>query len=161
MESDIERVWEITESVGVCMLTTQSRDGLRARPVVARVTRDKAVVYVVTDVRSLKTQEIEDAPDVGLTFVDATQNAYLSMTGRASLERDVAKTREIWKGTDDLWWPGGPEDPNVCLLRFEPAVAELWDGPASVVVNAFEIIRAKVTGKEPTLGENRKVTVRM
>ena len=39
--------------------------------------------------------------------------------------------------------------------------AELWDGPASAVVTAFEFAKARLTGEEPNLGENRKVTVKM
>ena len=42
-----------------------------------------------------------------------------------------------------------------------PLTAELWDGPASAAVAAFEFVKARITGKKPNLGENRKVTVRM
>jgi hypothetical protein len=63
--------------------------------------------------------------------------------------------------TDAAWWPGGPADPNVCLLRIEPQMAELWDGPASTAVTVFEFGKALVTGVQPALGENRKVTVRI
>jgi hypothetical protein len=35
----------------------------------------------------------------------------------------------------------------------------LWDGPASKAVTAFEFVKARLTGSEPNLGENRKVTV--
>jgi hypothetical protein len=37
----------------------------------------------------------------------------------------------------------------------------LWDGPASTAVAAFEFAKARITGREPNLGENRKVTVKM
>jgi hypothetical protein len=37
MEEQIDRVWDIVEKVGVCMLTTQSSDRLRARPVEGEV----------------------------------------------------------------------------------------------------------------------------
>jgi hypothetical protein len=47
------------------------------------------------------------------------------------------------------------------VLRLEPATAELWDGPASAAVAAFEFAKARLTGAKPRLGENRKVTVRM
>lgn len=70
-------------------------------------------------------------------------------------------TEAAWRKTDEVWWPGGPTDPSVCLLRIEPATAELWDGPASSVATAFEFAKAKLTGKKPNLGENRKVTVKM
>jgi hypothetical protein len=47
------------------------------------------------------------------------------------------------------------------VLRITPLTAELWDGPASKAVAAFEFIKARLTGVKPNLGENRKVTVNM
>jgi hypothetical protein len=44
-------------------------------------------------------------------------------------------------------------------LRVTPITAELWDGPASKAVTAFEFAKARLTGAKPNLGENRKVTV--
>jgi general stress protein 26 len=159
-QSKIDRVWDIIEKVGVCMLTTQFAKGLRARPLEARPDRAADVIWFVTDLRSGKEHEIEVEHDVGLVFVDANENAYLSITARAEVRRDRAKTAEIWKKTDDMWWDG-PDDPNVCVLRVQPLAAELWDGPASAAVAAFEFAKARLTGKQPNLGENRKVTVKM
>jgi general stress protein 26 len=158
-ESD--RVWDIVEKVGVAMLTTQFPGGLRARPVEARPDRDAGVIWFLTDLRSGKDEEVAAAPDVGLVFIDAGDKAYLSITGRAEIVRDTAKAAEIWKSTDQVWWPGGPDDPTLRLLRVEPRTAELWDGPASSIVAAFEFAKAKLTGTKPNLGENRKVSVPM
>jgi len=47
------------------------------------------------------------------------------------------------------------------VIRVQPITAELWDGPASQAVAAFEFAKARLTGDKPNLGENRKVTVRM
>ena len=107
-----------------------------------------------------KEHEIEQNPDVGLVFVNAGAKAYLSLTARAEVLRDHAKAAAIWKSTDDVWWRG-PDDPNVCVLRVTPLAAELWDGPSSKAVAAFEFVKARVTGEPPNLGENRKVTVPM
>ena len=156
----LDRVWEIIEQVGVCMLTTRSAGGLRARPLEARPDRDAGTIWFVTDLRSGKEQEIESEHDVGLAFVDAKANAYLSITARAEVTRDHAKAAEIWKTTDKMWWKG-PDDPNVCVLRVRPLTAELWDGPASKAVAAFEFVKAQLTGEKPNLGENRKTTIDM
>ena len=51
--------------------------------------------------------------------------AYLSITGRAEILRDPARAAEIWKGTDQVWWPGGPDDPTLRVLRVAPETAEL------------------------------------
>jgi general stress protein 26 len=154
----LARVWDIIEHVGVCMLTTRFVGGLRARPLEARPDRAPGVIWFVTDFRSGKEHEIEAEHQVGLVFIDAAANAYLSITARAEVWRDRAKAAEIWKATDNMWW-NGPDDPNACVLRVTPLTAELWDGPASQAVAAFEFVKSQLTGEKPNLGENRKVSV--
>jgi general stress protein 26 len=158
--ADIDGVWQIIERVGIAMLTTRFSGGLRARPLEARPERDAGLIWFVTDLESSKEHEVEAEHDVCLVFVDAADKAYLSITARAEVRRDPAKAAEIWKLTDNAWW-NGPHDPDVCLLRVRPITAELWDGPASRIVTAFEFVKAAITGGEPNLGENRKVTVKM
>jgi general stress protein 26 len=160
-QSSVDRIWDIIESVGVCMLATQRAGRLRARPMEPRPDRKRRLIFAVTDAHSAKLDEIEARPDIGLIFIDAKAKAYLSIAGRACVTRDIAKVQEIWSPTDEVWWPGGPTDPNVCLLRIEPLTAELWDGPASTAVTVFEFAKSWATGEEPRLGENRKVTVGM
>ena len=141
-QNHISRVWEIIEKARVGMLTTRFAGGLRARPLEARADRDAGIIWFVTDVRGAKDDEIDAAHDIGLAFIDEDGRAYLSITGRASVIRDIAKAKEIWKKTDDRWLPGGPDDPNVRVLRVEPVTAEVWDGPSSAAGAAFEFAKA-------------------
>ena len=158
---DTARVWDIIETVGVCMLTTHSSRGFRARPVEPRPDRAAGLIFFVTDVRGSKDDEIEAEHDVGLVFIDPKDKAYLSITARAEVLRDRAKATAIWKKSDNVWWPGGPDDVNVRVLRVTPSLAELWDGPSSSIVAAYEFAKARLSGGKPNLGENRKVTVRL
>lgn len=158
-QNDIDRVWDIVEKVGVGMLTTRSSGGLRSRPVEPRLDREAGLIRIVTDVRGLKDDEIERTPDVGLAIISADDKAYLSITGRAVVTRDSTMAKKIWHKTDDMWWPGGPDDPNVRVIVLTPSLAELWDGPSNSMVTAYEMAKAKLTGAKPDLGENRKKTV--
>jgi len=153
------RVWDIIEKTSVGMLTTHCSDGLRARPLEARPDRQAGVIQFVTDVRGLKDDEITADPNVGFTVINSDENAYLSITGRATVTRDNITAAKIWKKTDDVWWPDGPRDANVRVLTIKPIKAELWDGPASTLVAVFEFAKARLTGEKPNLGEKRKVTV--
>ena len=159
-QAGLDRIWDIIEKVGVCMLTTQFPGGLRARPLEARPDRNAGVIWFVTDKRSSKEHEIEAEHDVGLVFIDTKEKAYLSLTARAQVRCDHAKAAEIWKSTDSVWW-NGPDDLNVCVLLVRPVTAELWDGPASATVAAFEFAKARLMGEKRNLGENRKATLRM
>jgi general stress protein 26 len=154
------RVWDIIEKVGVGMLTTRFAGGLRARPVEPRCDRAEGLIFVVTDARSGKEGEIEQHPEVALVVVDQKERAYLSITAQAESLNDHAKAAAIWKWTDNIWWKG-PDDPNVRVLKLVPHRAELWDGPASSAVAAFELAKARLTGEKPNLGENRKQTLDM
>ena len=124
-----------------------------------RADRDASLIWFVTDIRGAKDDEINADQDIGLVFIDEHSRAYLSITGRASVTRDTAKAKEIWKKTDDTWLQGGPGGPNVRVLRVEPITAELWDGPSSAVGAAFEFAKARLTGEKLNFDEERKVTV--
>jgi len=162
MNQDHEaRVWDILDKHSVGMLTTRFADGLRARPLDARPDRDSGAIFFLTDIRGLKDDEIAAHAEVCFTVIDPDDNAYLSITGRASVTQDNIAAAKIWKKADDVWWPDGPQDKHVRVLRIDPALAELWDGPASTMVAAFEFAKARLTGDKPDLGENRKVTVKL
>lgn len=157
----IARAWDVIEKVGVCMMTTVSDKGLRARPLEARPDRGAGLIWFVTDVRGSKDNEIAATAEVCLVFIDPKERVYLSVSGAAEVRHDPRKAAEIWARTDDVWWPGGPRDPNVRVIRFIPQLAEYWDGPASGKVAACEFAKARATGRKPNLGENRKVTVNL
>ena len=160
-ENTIHRIWHIIEKVGICMMTTRFEGGLRARPLEARPDRDENIIWFLTDRRGLKDDEIQAHPEVCLTFVYPTEKVYLSVTGRAFVTTDSCRAKELWNEEQQAWWPGGPADPNLLVMRVELDQAEMWDGPASSTVAAFEFARARLTGTKPNLGENRKVTVQM
>ena len=157
---NLQRIWAIIERVAVCMLTTHGPQGLRARPLQARPDRASGLIWFVTDLRSSKEHEIQSDHEIGLVFIDPTENAYLSVTASANVLRDRGVAASIWQVTDNMWWDG-PDDPNAGLLQVIPRTAELWDGPSSKTVTAFEFLKSRIIGTEPNLGENRKKTVNM
>jgi general stress protein 26 len=160
-ETNIERVWEIVEKTSICMMTTRFTGGLRARPLEARPDREAGVIWFLIDVRGLKDDEVQANPEVCLTFVYPEEKVYLSITGEASVKRDPERAKKLWNQEQQAWWPGGPNDPNLLVMRVELGRAEMWDGPASSAVAAFEFAKARLTGTKPNLGEKRKVSVEL
>lgn len=140
------------------MLATNAIDGLRARPMEARPDREDEVIWFLTDRRGLKDDEAKAHPNVCLCFICSDENVYLSLSGRASVKRDPERARSLWNKKQEAWWDG-PDDPNLLVMRVDLIRAEIWDGPASSAVAAFEFAKARATGHKPDLGENRKKTV--
>jgi general stress protein 26 len=159
-DNDLDRVWEIMEDISVCMVTTHAGGRMRSRPMHAIPDRDEGSIYFITDTRGAKDDEIAAAPDVCLAFADIGDNTYLSITGHAEMIRDPAKAEELWSTEAQAWWPPGPRDPVVRVLRVVPEQAEYWDTRGNSITVALKLMAARVTGGEPDLGESKKVSVR-
>jgi general stress protein 26 len=159
-QAHIDRVWEIIDKAGICMLVTQFSEGLRARPMEAKPDREEDAIWFLTDRRGLKDDEVERCPEVCLTFTYPDEKVYLSLTGDASVCRDTAKARALWSRKEEAWWDG-PKDPNLRLMRVVLKRAEMWDGPADSAIAAYEFAKARIFDQKPDLGENRKITLDM
>ncbi len=159
-DTDLDRVWEIMEDISVCMVTTHAGGRMRSRPMHAIPDRDENAVYFITDTRGAKDDEIAAAPDVCLAFADIGDNTYLSITGTAEMVRDPDKAEDLWSTEAQAWWPRGPRDPAVRVLRVRPDEAEYWDTRGNSITVALRLMAARMRGREPDLGTNRKVNVR-
>ena len=57
-----------------------------------------------------------------------------------------------------MWFPKGPDDPAICLIRVGVESAEYWDAPAASWVYAYGYVKARLTGEPPhNVGENKVV----
>jgi general stress protein 26 len=159
-ETDLDRVWEIMEDISVCMVTIHAGGRMRSRPMHAIPDRDENVIYFITDTRGAKDDEIAAEPDVCLAFADIGDNTYLSITGTTEMVRDPEKAEELWSTEAQAWWPRGPRDPAVRVLRVVPEQAEYWDTRGNSITVGLKLVAARTTGKQPDIGTNRKVNVR-
>jgi general stress protein 26 len=73
---------------------------------------------------------------------------------------DAAKARELWSAEAQAWWPKGPTDPDVRILRVVPESAEYWDARGNSIMVALKLAAARLSGRPPQLGKNEKVLLR-
>ena len=149
-----DHVWDIMEKEHVCMMVTRDGGELRARPMGAMPDRNAGVVWFVTDARAHKDDELRGDPKACIAFESGS--TYLSVSGEAEILRDTQKLKDIWNIAVDAWFPDGPEDPNVRLLRFSPHQAEYWEGPGRIVAG-LKMAMASARDSRPDMGDNQKV----
>ena len=78
-------------------------------------------------------------------------------SGGALVVEDRAKKRELWNSAVEAWFPEGPDDDRVVLLKVDGDSAEYWDSPGGRLATVFSFAKAKVTGQRIDAGENEKV----
>jgi general stress protein 26 len=155
--ANTDRVWNLMKKIGFAMLVTRDGRKLRARPMAAYVERDDNAIYFLTDARRHKDEEIAADPNVNLSFADAGDQKYVSLTGTATIANDRDKIRQLFSTAAKAWWDDA-DDPNIRVLRITPDDAEFWDSPGSVV-SYVKMAAAAMTGSRPDIGDNRKVAM--
>jgi general stress protein 26 len=121
-----ENLHDLIKDFSAAMLTTRSLDGgLHIRPMrVARMEADKELLFV-TGLTTPKVEEIEKNNQIAVSFQSGSE--YAVLYGTAHIEKDRALIEELWSEAWRVWFPGGKDDPNLCLLAVTPVSAEYWD----------------------------------
>ena len=156
-DRDTDRAWDLMKKIGFAMLVTRDGDKLRARPMSAYLERENNAIFFLTDARRHKDEEIARNPNINLSFANASNQKYVSLTGTAVVSNDRARIKELFTTTAKAWWDSA-EDPNIRVLKITPDDAEFWDSPGSVI-SYVKMAAAAVTGTRPDLGDNRKVAM--
>lgn len=160
-DSDFEKLKEMIKDIDFCMLSTIDENGhLHSRPMSLNSEVDEdANLWFFTSSNSLKAHEIERSPQVNASFSNPEDSQYVSLSGTAELVTDRAKIKELWKPILKAWFPDGPEQADLALLKVRVERAEYWDSPSSTVAQVFSFVSAIVTGKQVEIGENKKIDV--
>jgi general stress protein 26 len=159
-DSVLETLQAMIRDIRVAMLTTRARDGhYVSRPVASLPAPFDGSLWFFCSASSHKAAEIRAHPQVNLAYASPERNSYVSVSGLASVRRDRRRIAALWSETQRVWFPGGPDDRDLTLIRVRVETAEYWDGPASIAGKALRFVAAALAGNADLLGENRTLRV--
>lgn len=156
---ELQKLADLIRDIKIAMLTTVEEDGtLRSRPMATHEMEEEGVLWFFTYIDSPKIYEISLEHKINVCYADPSKEMYVSVSGDAWVVRDENKIKQLWSPLLKAWFPNGPEDPKIALLRIDITQAEYWDAPDSKMVEIVGMAKAAVTG-EPyrNPGENRKI----
>ncbi len=153
-DEQVAKLAELIADAQVCMFTTIDEGRPISRPMAAQEVEFDGDLWFFTKQGGRKVGQIGHERRVGVTF--SSRDSWVSVTGEAEVLRDVAKARELWNAGIEAWFPNGPEDPDIVLLKVHADGAEYWDTPGAGIVSVLSFVKAKVTGR-PYHIEDRKV----
>ena len=93
-----------------------------------------------------------------LNVVSEDHHLHASVGGDLTAERDQGRIDQFWSSVADAWLPEGRTSPDVVLLRFDPAEAQVWLSDNSFKL-AWEVARANFNRQEIASGE--KATLKL
>jgi general stress protein 26 len=145
-----EKVYDILKGFSTAMFVTLGMGGRpTARPMhMAHIDEEAGAIWFFTGKSGTLIDEI-DKESVTLLVFQNENSAYLSVRGRAKLPQDATKIHDLWKEPYKVWFPEGPDDPNIALVAFDPSEAEYWDNRGmNKLKYMFESARAYIKGEQ-------------
>lgn len=146
-----DRLRELMSHFDTAMLVTHTEgENLRSRPLAVVVDKtDPDKLYFSTALDSPKVLELEENPHVNVSMQD--KRRFISITGVARVTSDRALIDRLWSEGWKVWFPQGKDDPELCLIIFEPIEATYWDASGMQGISyLFDMAKAYVSGERPS-----------
>jgi len=157
----IAHLAQLIRDVRVAMMTTRAADGrLLSRRMGTKEVGFDGDLWFATGWDSDKVREIQADPRVNVAYASADGNTYVSVAGTASLVRDRKRIDALWSPSMGRFFPGGKDDPDLCLIRVNAESAEYWDGPGEMLGQALHFVLSAVTDDPASLTENERLDLR-
>ncbi len=150
---------DILRKFDTAILVTRHGGGdLHGRPLAIASVEDSGDIYFSTSVDSPKVTEITSDARVFITLQSRGQ--FATITGEAVVSQDRAEIDRLWSEAWRVWFPGGKDDPSICLIRVNIHHAEYWDrGGAKGLAFAFRAMAAVAQGRTPKISKTMNAKV--
>lgn len=145
-QEGLDKMVEMVESINVCMFLTRLDDTNHVRPMATAKAEPNGTLWFFSNTGSLKMNDLKKSSDVQLLYSHPGKNSYLDILGTATIENSREKVEEYWTPLAKEWFPGGKDDPELCLIKVEVDSAYHWDSSSSKMVAFFRRVAAAVSG---------------
>lgn len=143
------------------MFTTRDQNGhLVSQPMTKQQVDAEGGLWFYTRSTTELWDNIAHEPEVNVSFANNDDSTYVSVSGTAERVVDRNQIHALWNPMVQAWFPAGPEDEHVVLVRVMPHAAEYWDSNDSKMVRMFAMAKAAVTGSTPDVDAEHG-TIRM
>jgi general stress protein 26 len=155
-----ETLWELVKDIRFALFTTRHSNGhFHGRPMTTQnksIDEDDSLWFFMSRSNDA-VDDLAAEPTVHVGYADPGRDAYVSISGEASVVEDAGRKQQLWSKMNEAWFPDGPDDPDVALVQVRIVHAEYWNVKDSKPVQLFKMAKAAVTGKPPDMGDRGHV----
>jgi general stress protein 26 len=149
-----QKIWDLIKDAHSALLVTIGLDGrLDSRPMGCLQRKFDDSLWFLTFRHSAKAQKLVADDRVLVSYANPAEYEYVSISGRGRIVDDRAKVHDLWSEGLRVWFPNGPDDPELALLSIDVEEARYWTNAASVAAYAWLYVKARVAGKPAAADE--------
>lgn len=133
MAADTRDYASLLAAYRTAVLTTRGEDGhFHSRPMAMRQQVRGEEIWFASSIEAKKCRDLEHAAQCALTFFDPTgAKPTVSVSGIGEVIRDRKLVHELWDPSWARWFPGGPDQRDLALIRVIPEHVERHDAASA------------------------------
>ena len=158
------RLWDLIKDMRFGMFTTRHENGhLHSRPMTtqnSKMDEDSSLWFFMS--RSGDTvADLTRDPVINVVYANPDEDSYVSVSGYATVVENPSRALSLWSKMNEAWFPGGPSDPDLALVRVTIDHAGYWHMKENQIFQLFEKARSAITGKQSARrGEHGEIRMR-
>jgi general stress protein 26 len=128
-QADMEtKLWKHLRSDMICMLGLAGVEEGHSRPMTAQFIDDQETgpIWFFTSKEHAMVRAMGSRHRSIIQFESKGHELFASIHGDLVPDNDRATLDKLWNKFIAAWFPGGKEDPNLQLIRFDPERAQVW-----------------------------------
>ncbi len=148
-EDAIQKLKELVKNGPTChFITCFDQRPLPTRPMATLDVDDEGCLWFLSSRESGKDRQIQDDPYVQLLYANEGSAEFLSVFGTATVVVDMAKKRELYGPLVKNYFPEGPEDADLNVIKVKPMESYYWDTRHGKVVALLKMAASAVLGSK-------------
>lgn len=160
MNEKLKAFVALLDDFDTAMMVTETPQGsLISRPMALQEPRADRALWFVTSSQTLTAKNIASTGKVNLSFHRRSDHAWVSLSGKATLNDDRSLINSLWKSDWEIWFPQGKATPNIVLLEFDPEQIDFWEPAHGKIGTLFQMAKAAVTDSSPELPPTQTLMV--
>ena len=152
-----DKFWKAIHADRTMMIGLAGVDDGHMRPMTAVTEGERGPMWLFTAKQTTLVTQLDSDTRAIASFVAKGHDLFASIHGRLAISNDPAIIDRLWNPMIAAWYPGGREDPDLTLLRFDAEEAEIWLNETSLLAGLKLLI-----GSDPKQDyEDKVATVKL
>ena len=145
----ITKIKQLAEKAESCFFCTgvATHNSVGARPMAVQEVDDAGNLWFLSADDSHKNAEVTQDSRVRLYFQGGKHSDFLLLDGVATVSRDKARIKELWKPIMKTWFTEGQDDPRITVIKVVPTEGYYWNTKHGMAVAGIKMLIGATTGK--------------
>lgn len=145
----VEKIRELVDQAETCFFCTAAteHDSVAARPMAVQEVDDAGNLWFLSASDSHKNAEVTQDSRVRLYFQGGKHTDFLLLDGVATVSRDKARIKQLWKPIMKTWFTEGQDDRRVTVIKVAPTEGYYWDTKHGMAVAGIKMLIGAAIGQ--------------